>query len=917
MLKHNARHIRLPFAMLFLIASLFSARLAAMPDAPALLTGSITDTSVTLDWQSVDGALGYNVYENNSYLTTVFSTDYQGAVDIGSVYNYYVVAFSDSPRLFSAHSNQLTLPASAVPSDTTIPPTIPDGLQGDITDGVTSLVWNPSTDDEAVFGYNVYQNNQYLSTVFDTQFSIPVINGQSYVYSIVAFDARQNFSPASDKITLPESLEPVDTTIAPSTVQGLSGAITNTAGESSVALTWQESTDDQSVAGYNVYQNNAYINTVSNTEFSVNVVPDTVYSYYIVAFDFDGNFAKPSSALVLPDGIEIAEDTQPPTTPAELIGQYNDNGTSATISLSWQASADDGTVAGYNIYENKNYLTTVSTTTFEKQVNSGISHSYSIVAFDVARNFSLPSNRVTLPKGDNRAPFFTDLANQHIFAGATLDLLIAPSDIDSPTPGLFVGTLPVGMQSVDNLDGTRTLRWHPLQPDVGTYDIQVTAFDATDPGIQTTETFRLTVELPADLTTIENLPPAIDSIDQHIVRVGDTVIMEVKATDRNGTVPYLSLINSPAGASFTPHPTEPRINVLRWTTGAADFGLNELQFEAVDAEDESLRAQRSVLLEVADASQFEREGERLRNLADERDFKIGYASLLKYYNRPDSDLYQSIVREEFNLVTAENSMKWGYINPQPGEYRFDAADTLVEFSIANDMQLHGHTLVWYSSLPQWVQQSAVGDRESLMYDFIDTMTARYNTVAIWDVVNEAFADDGSYRDSVWYQAMGADHIAKAFTRARAGAPSAKLIYNDYDIAFGGAKTEAVYTLMLDLLADGIPVDGIGFQMHLDTDFKKFNEITTTMERFANLGLEIYITELDVSMQAESTEAEQAIVYANVLAACLAQEKCKSLQVWGVADHYSWRKDDLPLLLDRNYRAKPAYTALQNTFVGNN
>ncbi len=505
---------------------------------------------------------------------------------------------------------------------------------------------------------------------------------------------------------------------------------------------------------------------------------------------------------------------------------------------------------------------------------------------------------------------FEGLDDQLAFAGETVNVLIRPTDIDGDTPGLFIGNLPVGMQSIDNLDGSRTLRWRPLQPDVGSYNITVTAFDSLNPTLTTVQTFSLTIEMPEDPSTIRNEPPGIDLIGEHLVRIGDTVVMEVKATDANGTVPDLSMLNLPAGASFEQHPEFPNVKVLRWTTDADDAGLNTLEFLAVDSEDDTLTANSSVPLRVADPDQFVRSGERLRDLADDRELLFGYASLLNYFNRPDADLYQATAAEEFNMVTAENSMKWSYINPEPGEYRFDAADTLVDFATDNNMTLHGHTLVWYTALPQWVQNSAVDDREDMMNDFIDTMTARYDTVEIWDVVNEAFEDDGSYRNSVWFQAMGEDYIERAFRRARAGAPNAELIYNDYDIAYGDAKTDATFELMEDLIANDVPLDGIGFQMHIGSDFTAFDRVASTFERFANLGLDIYITEMDVGMRAGTTEADQAAVYEEIATICLEQAACRAMQVWGITDRYTWLRGDTPLLLDRDYQPKPAYTALQ-------
>jgi len=895
------------------LSLLCSSFVYAAPIAPTSLTGTITSDTVELEWAPVEDVAGYNVYVNNSYLTTTQTNTYTGAIEADVVYNFYITAFTNEPTEFSPRSDQLTLPESAVPDDLTIPPSVPGNLTGNIDGTTVTVSWDASTDDEAVSGYNIYQNNQYLTTVFDTEYQGSVVAGQQYAYSVVAFDTRVNFSAASERLTLPDT-GPVDTTIPPSQPGGVAGDITGTGSQRTVAITWNASTDDQSVAGYNVYENDGYKTTVFATSYEGTVQADTPYTYYIVAFDYDGNFSQRTDPLVLPDNIVIAEDTEAPSVPQDVNGTWNVNGDTADITLSWAASTDNVGIAGYNIYENNAYLTTVSGTSFSTTANSSASYSYSVVAFDIARNFSQASARRTLPEGDNIAPVFAGLGNQTGLAGGTVEVLIKPTDIDGDTPGLFIGNLPVGMQSIDNLDGSRTLRWRPLQPDVGSHDITVTAFDSVDSSLQTVQTFTVSIEMPDDPSSIRNEPPGIDLVGEHLVRVGDTVVMEVKATDANGTVPELSITNLPSGASFDQHPIEPNIKVLRWTTTAADTGLTTLEFLAVDSVDSTMTANSSVPLRVADASQFVRSGERLKTLAEEKELLIGYASLLNYFNRPDADLYQATAAEEFNLVTAENSMKWGYINPEPGVFRFAAADTLADFASANNMKLHGHTLVWYTSLPQWVQNSALDAREGIMNDFIDTLTARYTTVDIWDVVNEAFEDDGSYRNSTWFQAMGKDYIEKAFRRARAGAPNAELIYNDYDIAYGDAKTDATFTLMEELIANDVPLDGIGFQMHVGSDFTAFNKIESTFERFANLGLDIYITEMDVGMRAGTTEADQASVYKEVAEICLAQAACKALQVWGVTDRYTWLRGDTPLLLDRDYQPKPAYTALQDVLA---
>lgn len=991
-----------------ILLMLLATPVLSAPDAPTNLSGSTDETSYTLNWDSVPGAVAYNIYRDNAYLTTTQTTTYSSALNDGEVANFFIVSVTDDdPREFSVASESITLPASAVPDDLTIPPSVPTDLDGSVSGPTVSLSWTASTDDEKVSGYNVYENNNYVTTVFETTWLGAITPGSKNIYNIVAFDVRGNFSSASDNLLLPKSTstngpsrptppneltgsitegtsstvvnlnwsaatddglvlgynvyengayvatvfdtsysgnvdadkvfsynivafdndklfsensetlslpdtgEEVDTTIPPAPVEQISGSLSS-AGK--VQLSWSAANDDRGIAGYNIYENNAYQTTVSDNNYMTDVDASQIYTYSIVAFDIDGNFASPSEILTLPEGAAAQPDTEPPTTPSAFDGDYivGDGDDADSVVLQWQASTDDHSVSGYNIYENNQYLTTVFDTRFEKNVSSDDSYSYYVIAFDAAGNFSTPSNRVTVPDQGNQAPFFEGLTDTTIFAGDTLNLLLKPVDIDGPLPGMFPGALPEGMYSEDNFDGTRSLRWSPLQPAVGYYDISVTAIDAVDPTLQTTETFRLTVVLPDDPSGIINLPPAIDLIEPHVARTGDTIIMEVKGTDPNGTVPVLTLLNPPENSTFVQHEEFPNVKVLTWMTTVSDLGTTILEFEAVDADDISHRYEANVELTLQDTSSFDRPGVRLKDLAAAKNIKLGYASLLQYFNRPDADLYQATAREEFDLVTTENSMKWAYINPEPGKYRWEAADTLMNFAQQNDMTTHGHTLVWYAGLPQWVQTSETSERETLMYNFIDTMTERYPDVDIWDVVNEAFEEDGSYRNSVWYQAMGKDHIHKAFIRTREQDPDATLIYNDYDISWAGPKSDAAYTLMQELLSSSVPIDGIGFQMHLDTGFNDIASVKERFAAFAALGLDIYITELDVSMLDGDSDQDQARIYGEVADACLAEPACKALQIWGITDRYSWRKPNDPLIFDRNYQPKPAYFALQDS-----
>lgn len=891
------------------------------PSVPQSLQGDITGSSLVLSWQAStddERVLGYNVYQNNRYLTTVFSPEYTGTVTAGQAYSYYVVAF-DSRHNFSARSAGLNLPDSGPgsgPVDTNVAPEAPTNLAAvtrEQADGlVVSLTWTAARDDRGVSGYNVYVDGAYRTTVFSTGYEDTITSGQSFNYSVVAFDIDGNFSRRTAELLAPESAEPIDPDSPPSQPQRLTGTVDNEGDLDAVSLTWQASTDNLRVLGYNVYINNDYASTVFDTRYTTTVAAGSVNRFYVVAFDAQSNFSSQSIPLTLPESASSGED-QPPSAASGLEGAINDAGN--TVEFSWRASTDDNEVAGYNVYRNNQYISTVFETRYRGAVAAGEVYSFHVVAFDDARNFSLRSETLTLPDTGNQAPFFVNLDDQLIEAGSAWELVIQPQDADSGVPGLFIGTLPTGARNVDNFDGTRSLLWQPLQPDVGDYRVRITAFDADDSSLTTVRDITLSVVLPDDLSTIPNRPPTIDAIGDYVVRAGDPVVMRAKAVDANGTVPNLSILNPPDGATFTPLADDPRVRVLRFTSSADDRGVVEYNFFATDADDSALRATGSATIDFRDAGEFVRPGSRLKDLATQAGIQFGYASLLEITEQADGALYNAIAADEFNLVTPENSMKWGYINPQPGVYRWEDADKLVAFAAANNMDVHGHALVWYTQLPQWIQRSRVDERESLMYDFIDSMTARYPDVTIWDVVNEALEDDGSFRNSVWQQAMGEQHIDKAFIRTRAADPDAVLIYNDYDVAAGGAKTDAMYRLVSRLVDANVPIDGVGFQMHVDTDFTNFTVVRDTFQRFADLGVDIYITELDVNMLEGASEQDQAEVFSGVVDACLNQAACKAIQIWGFTDRYTWRRPNTPLVLDRNYQPKPAYEALQRALAG--
>ncbi|MBQ0912718.1 endo-1,4-beta-xylanase [Streptomyces sp. RM99] len=270
--------------------------------------------------------------------------------------------------------------------------------------------------------------------------------------------------------------------------------------------------------------------------------------------------------------------------------------------------------------------------------------------------------------------------------------------------------------------------------------------------------------------------------------------------------------------------------------------------------------------------------------------------------------YAATLDREFNSATPENEMKWDATEPSRGTFTFSAADRVVDHARAQGMDVRGHTLVWHSQLPSWVGALGATDLRGAMNDHINQVMGRYKgQIHSWDVVNEAFqdGDSGARRSSPFQDKLGDGYIEEAFRTARAADPAAKLCYNDYNTDGVNAKSTAVYTMVKDFKARGVPIDCVGFQGHFNSNSPVPADLRANLQRFADLGVDVQITELDI----EGSGTAQADAYARVVDACLAVDRCTGITVWGVTDKYSWRSGGTPLLFDGNYEAKPAYDAV--------
>jgi endo-1,4-beta-xylanase len=287
--------------------------------------------------------------------------------------------------------------------------------------------------------------------------------------------------------------------------------------------------------------------------------------------------------------------------------------------------------------------------------------------------------------------------------------------------------------------------------------------------------------------------------------------------------------------------------------------------------------------------------------------------------------YSGIASTEFNSVTAENVMKWDTVQPSQGSFSFEAGDRLVDFANQNGQQVYGHTLVWHSQLPSWVSDGGFSADElnSVMTDHITEVAGHYaGQVAYWDVVNEAFEEDGSRRQSVFQTTIGDEYIANAFRAADAADPDAKLCINDYNIEGVNAKSDALYDLVSSLLEQGVPIDCVGFQSHLTLGGIP-GDMQENLQRFADLGLEVIITELDIRMTTPPDDArlaQQGEEYRQVVEACVNVAGCTGVTVWGFSDADSWVPEVFPgegaaCPYDENYQPKPAYDGILAGFGG--
>ncbi len=327
------------------------------------------------------------------------------------------------------------------------------------------------------------------------------------------------------------------------------------------------------------------------------------------------------------------------------------------------------------------------------------------------------------------------------------------------------------------------------------------------------------------------------------------------------------------------------------------------------------------------------------------DFLIGTALGLDHIFEKNEQANQ-LVKKEFNAITPENIMKSMHIHPDFNRYNFGPADRFVEFGQKNKMYIVGHTLVWHSQLPGFVNKIQNKDSlRSFMTDHIQTVVSRYaGKINSWDVVNEALNEDGTMRESIFYRLLGPDYINDAFELAAKADPSVALYYNDYGIERPVKRAGAI-AIVKKLQASGIKIDGVGIQGHWGLKNNNLKDIEDAIIAFSELGVKVAITELDISVLPNPNKLNGADVNQNFrtdptlnpyqetlpdsIQTALAnryeaifkiflrhRDKISRVTFWGVNDGHTWLNNwpvkgrtNYPLLFDRAYNPKKAYEAV--------
>jgi endo-1,4-beta-xylanase len=393
------------------------------------------------------------------------------------------------------------------------------------------------------------------------------------------------------------------------------------------------------------------------------------------------------------------------------------------------------------------------------------------------------------------------------------------------------------------------------------------------------------------------------------------------------------------------------LNPTNYTTGLPGYSMLSILNKTLAMKSILLSILGVLLLSVCIESSAQKKT-TLRK-AFKKSFLIGAAINSGQMNGRDS-LGKILIANEFSSISPENDLKWAVIHPQPNEYKFETPDKYVALGEANKQFVIGHTLAWHSQVPNWVfvdDNNALVTKEVLyqrMKEHISTVAGRYKgRIGGWDVVNEALNDDGTMRNSKYYQIAGDEFIVKAFEYAHAADPKAELYYNDYNM-YMPDKVKGAVRIVTMLKEKGLRVDAIGMQGHWHLNRPTLEEIENSILTISKAGVKVVITELDVSVlpnpqrnassnisdvTANSVDINpyttglpdsMQVALANRYKAIFElfnkhKDKIGRVTFWGVQDGNSWKNNfpargrtDYPLIFDREYKPKKAYYSILET-----
>lgn len=322
----------------------------------------------------------------------------------------------------------------------------------------------------------------------------------------------------------------------------------------------------------------------------------------------------------------------------------------------------------------------------------------------------------------------------------------------------------------------------------------------------------------------------------------------------------------------------------------------------------------------------------LRTYAEKLGKYIGVAGASYRYDCSLSTGEAALVGTQFNLIVGENEMKFDATEPSQNNFNYGGADAIMGLAERSGQDVRGHTLAWHSQVPSWVSQDGKKNNHNftcrqlldILKNHIFNVVGKYKgRIREWDVCNEVLDDDQSIvrtnptayklRPSIWATYIGEEFIDSAFIWAHQADPQAKLFINDYGVEFAGnTKTEAYYNLVKRLKESGLPIDGCGLQCHLTTGELDTLKLEKNIQRYATLGLDCIITELDIALAVGNNAGQeselldlQAKEYGAITRIFLRNDNCPSMLLWGISDNHSWRENQ-PLLYDSNLQPKTAY-----------